>query len=170
MSEYYEQTTMRELAERVDEPDDKPIRIIREHRGLEASSVADLMRGNGDAQDSLFYVRTVRPDDSQGIWGIVHSGIIDNFARGMAIRRGREISTYQVEIPKNADERRADASSSYLGKLIFEKTAESHVYNFKLNRMGRNPDRIMPGQEIVIINFQAEELIDIYRHFVEQRG
>lgn len=170
LSEYYEQTTPRELAERAEEPEDRPIRIIRGHRGLEASSVADLMRNTAVEEDSLFYVRTVRPDDSQGIWGIVHDGIVDNFARGMAIRRGREISTYQVEIPRDADERLADASSSFLGKLIFKKSAASHVYNFTLNRMGKNPDRIVPGQEIVIINFRAVELIDIYRHFVEQRG
>lgn len=170
LSEYYEQTTLRELAERADEPKDTPIRIIRKHRGLETSSVADLMRSAAVAEDSLFYVRTVRPEDSQGIWGIVHDGIVDNFARGMAIRRGREVSTYQVEIPRDADERLADTSSSFLGKLIFKKSAASHVYNFTQNRMGKNPDRIVPGQEIVIINFRAEELIEIYRHFVEQRG
>ena len=36
--------------------------------------------------------------------------------------------------------------------------------------MGQNPDRIVPGQEIVIIDFKPEELIAIYRHFIELRG
>ena len=128
------------------------------------------MRMQGVKSGSLFYVRTVRDGDEQGIWGIVHDGIIENFARGMAIRRGKEINTYQVEIPSDADEQRADASSSYLGRLIFKKSKASYVYNFNRNRMGRNPDRIFPGQEIVIIDFQPEELIEIYTHFVEQRG
>ena len=128
------------------------------------------MRAHEVKTGSMFYVRTVREGDGQGIWGIVHDGIIDNFARGMAIRRGKEINTYQVDIPEDADERHADTSSSYLGRLIFKKSKESHVYNFKRNRMGRNPDRIYPGQEIVIIDFQPDELIDIYKHFVAQRG
>ena len=169
-SDYYEQTTPRELAQRTDLAPDSTIEIVRGHRGLEAASVQQLVRGRPGDEDALYYVRTVRPDDTQGIWGIVHDGIIQNFARGMAIRRGRELNTYQVEIPRNADERLADASSSFLGKLIHQKTTASHVYNFTQNRMGRNPDRIKPGQEIVIIRFQPGELIDIYEHFVAQRG
>jgi hypothetical protein len=169
-TEYYEQTTPAELAARNADQQDETVRIIRRHHGLEASSVGDLIRAEGVGKDSLFYVRTVRPQDSQGIWGIVQGGIIDNFARGMAIRRGKEINVYKVDIPKDADERRSNASSSFLGKLIHEKSKASHVYNFNLNRMGRNPDRIYPGQEIVIIDFRPDELIDIYKHFVAQRG
>lgn len=168
-TEYYEQTTPAELAAH-SAGQDEPIRVIRNHRGLEASSVGDLIRAEGVGSDSIFYVRTVRPDDTQGIWGIVQDGIIDNFARGMAIRRDKDINVYKVDIPADADERRRDATSSYLGKLIHDKTRASHVYNFTLNRMGRNPDRIYPGQEIVIIDFRPEELIDIYKHFVAQRG
>lgn len=169
-SEYYEQTTPAELAARGTVQDDEPIRIIRTHRGLETSSVGDLIRAEGVGSDSMFYVRTVRPEDRQGIWGIVQSGIIDNFARGMAIRRDKDINVYKVDIPTDADERRSDETSSFLGKLIHDKTRASHVYNFTLNRMGRNPDRIYPGQEIVIIDFRPEELIDIYKHFVAPRG
>lgn len=169
-TEYYEQTTPAELAARSAGQDDAPIRVIRNHRGLQASSVGDLIRAAGVDSDSLFYVRTVRRDDTQGIWGIVQDGIIDNFARGMAIRRDKDINVYKVDIPADADERRRDETSSYLGKLIHDKSKASHVYNFNLNRMGRNPDRIYPGQEIVIIDFRPEELIDIYKHFVAQRG
>ncbi len=170
VTEYYEQTTPRELAERSEDVPDAAIKIIRRHRGAEAASVAELMRREQVSPDALFYVRTVRPDDDQGIWGIVQHGIISNFARGMAIRRGREIDTYRVEIPTDADEREGDRSSSFLGKLIHDKTKASFVYNFNHNRMGRNPNRIVPGQEIVIIDFKPEELIRIYRHFVENRG
>jgi hypothetical protein len=169
-TQYFEQTTLRELAQSDAEDMEKPIKIIRKHHAQEAASIAELMRTHEVKSGSLFYVRTVREGDEQGIWGIVHGGIIDNFARGMAIRRGKKINRYQVDIPSDADERRADASSSFLGQLIFNKSKASHVYNFRKNRMGRNPHRIFPGQEIVIIDFQPEELIEIYKHFVAQRG
>ena len=32
------------------------------------------------------------------------------------------------------------------------------------------PDYIVPGQEIVIIDFQPEELIGIYKHFLAIQG
>jgi len=169
-SRYYEQTTVAELAERSSGEPAEPIQVIRGAHGLEMASIGELMQRESLSPDSLFYVRTVRPGDHQGIWGIVHDGIIQTFARGMAIRRGREVNTYQVDIPHDADEREADRSSSFLGKLIHDKTLASYVYNFQHSRMGRNPDRIIPGQEIVIVDFQPEELIEIYKHFVAQRG
>ena len=70
-----------------------------------------------------------------------------------------------MRIPRDADERLQDRSSSFLGKLIDRKTQESLVYNYRENRMDHNPDRIYPGQEIVIVNFEPEELVSIYRYF-----
>lgn len=169
--EYFVITTPKELLEDPTVAAGDTLTIIRKPYRLEAATVADLLREQQAlSPDSVFYVRTVRPTDKQGIWGIVHDGLIENFARGMAIRRGEEINTYQVEIPRDADERLADQSSSFLGKMIHKKTIDSYVYNFKQNRMGRNPDRVMPGQEIVIINFKSDELIDIYKHFASQQG
>ncbi len=112
----------------------------------------------------------MRDTDDQGIWGIIHDGITSNFAQGMAIRRGKELNTYKVDIPRDADELLQDQSSSFLGKLIHKKTADSHVYNLKKNRMGKNPHQITAGQEIVIINCEPEELIGIYKHFVAKQG
>ncbi len=169
--EYFVITTPKELLEDPTVVAGETLTIIRKPYRLEAATIAELLREQQAlSPDSVFYVRTVRPSDSQGIWGIVHDGLIENFARGMAIRRGEEINTYQVEIPRDADERLADQSSSFLGKMIHQKTVDSYVYNFKQNRMGRNPDRVMPGQEIVIINFHSDELIDIYKHFASQQG
>lgn len=169
--EYFVITTPKELLEDPTVVAGETLTIIRKPYRLEAATIAELLREQQAlSPDSVFYVRTVRPTDSQGIWGIVHDGLIENFARGMAIRRGEEINTYQVEIPRDADERLADESSSFLGKMIHQKTVDSYVYNFKQNRMGRNPDRVMPGQEIVIINFHSNELIDIYKHFANQQG
>ena len=169
--QYFEVTTPAEYA--ADHPlePDQPLRIIKQPYQLEAATIAELLRQQLDLpDDTVFYVRTVRRNDSQGIWGIVHDGLVGNFARGMAIRQGKEIGSYQVEIPRFADEVLDDSSSSFLGKLIHEKTLETYVYNFKRSRMGRNPDKIFPGQEIVIVNFERQELIDIYKHFVEGSG
>lgn len=114
---------------------------------------------------SVFYVRTVRESDIHGVWGIVQEGLVENFARGVMVRIGDESMTYRAAIPADADELLADRSSSYLGRLIYRKTNESYVYNYSNNRMGRNPDRVIPGQEIVIINFSSDELVEIYRRF-----
>ena len=169
--QYFEITTPGELAKDESLKPDENIKIINRPYSLEAATIAELLRRDKSINpDSVFYVRTVRPGDDQGIWGIIQDGLVSNFAQGMAIRRGKQVDTYKIEIPRDADERLPDQSSSFLGKLIHQKALESHVYNFKNNRMGKNPDEIRPGQEIVIINFEPDELIAIYKHFVEQRG
>ena len=162
---YFEVMTLRELLD-TQEDTGTFLNVVTQPYRIEAATLADLLqRQKTGNPDTIFYVHTVQPADEQGIWGIVQSGLIDNFARGMAVRRGEKSETYTVRIPRDADERLDDQSSSFLGKLIDRKTEESFVYNFRDNRMGRNPDRIFPGQEIVIINFEPEELIAIYTHF-----
>ena len=162
---HFEVMTLKELLEGAASEDAFLSVVTRPYR-IESATLADLLeRQQAENPGSIFYLHTVLPTDVQGIWGIVHFGIIDNFARGMAIRRGEDIETYTVRIPRDADERLADRSSSFLGLMIDRKTKESYVYNFRDNRMGRNPDRIFPGQELVIISFQPEELMSIYKHF-----
>jgi hypothetical protein len=120
--------------------------------------------------NSLFYVRTVQRTDVQGIWGIIHSGLIENFAKGMAVQRGEAINTYQVSIPQDADERAPDTSSSFLGRLIHRKAAATSVYNIRERRMARNANLIVPGQQLIIVDFAPAELVAIYRHFVLRGG
>jgi hypothetical protein len=169
--QYFEITTPGEIAQDKTLAPDQELRIITKPYRLEAATIAELLMREGKYNpDSIFYVRTVRDTDDQGIWGIIHDGIMTNFAQGMAIRRGKEVNTYKVDIPRDADELLQDRTSSFLGKLIHRKAAESYVYNFKKNRMGQNPDQVLPGQEIVIINFEPEELIGIYKHFVAKQG
>ena len=164
---HFEVMTLRELLDSEEDGDAFLNVVLRPYR-IEAATLADLLRQHKtESPDTISYLHTVQPDDEQGIWGIVHFGLIENFARGMAVRRGEEIETYTVQIPRDADERLADRSSSFLGKLIDRKTKESYVYNFRENRMGRNPDTIYPGQEIVIINFEPGELEAIYVHFAD---
>ena len=162
---YFEVMTLRELLDtEVDHT--RLLKVITEHYRLESATLADLLqREKSENPDSIFYLHTVQDTDVQGIWGIIQFGLIDNFARGMAIRHGKDVETYRVEIPRDADETLEDRSSSFLGMLIDGKTKDSFVYNYRENRMGQNPDRILPGQEIVIVRFEPEELIAIYRHF-----
>jgi len=169
--QYFEITTPAEIARDSSLAPGQELKIITKPYRLEAATIAELLMREGKFDpDSIFYVRTIRDTDDQGIWGIIHDGIMTNFAQGMAIRRGKEVDTYKIDIPRDADELLTDESSSFLGKLIYRKAAESHVYNFTKNRMGQNPDQILPGQEIVIINFAPDELIGIYKHFVAEQG
>ena len=170
---YYQITTPQELLEDLDltVQGEQLIGIIRKPYRLEEATISELLAQEKLLDpDAIFYVRTVRNTDHQGIWGIVHGGLISNFSRGVAIRRGEEVNTYQVEIPTLADEVLANHASSFLGRLIYRKTGRSYVYNFRENRMGRNPNKLNPGQEIVIIKFSAEELIEIFKHFASQAG
>ncbi len=169
--EYLEPTTLSELLAQastgLSEGWNHMVRVIKGPYRPEVARVADLLAGiKGVTKDSVFYVHSVRQGDTQGVWGIIHNGLIQNFARGMAIRRGEKLDTYKVHIPKDADEREADNSSSFLGRLIDDKARNSVVYNFRIGRMTRDPDYIAPGNEIVIINFSPEELVNIYKHFL----
>ena len=162
---YFEVMTLQELLDS-ERGGDGFLTVVTQPYRIESATLADLLqRHKAENPDSIFYLRTVLPTDDQGIWGIIHFGLIENFARGMAIRRGEDIETYTAKIPRHADERLGDRSSSFLGKLIDRKTKDSYVYNYRENRMGRNPDRIYPGQELVIINFELEELKAIHKHF-----
>lgn len=174
MSEYLEATTVAQLfaTAPTQEPDgswDTMIRVIKGHYKPGTTTVADLLAGiEGVEKDSVFYVHSVRDSDTQGVWGIIHDGLMRNFARGMAVRRGDDVDRYQVTIPRDADERRSDNSSSFLGKLIDDKSRTSAVYNFTAGRMSRNPNLVIPGSEIVIINFSPADLVQIYQHFLAE--
>jgi hypothetical protein len=165
------QTTVGELAQDTTLDPKQPIKVLQGHQSLDAATVAELMMHSGESDaDAIYYVRTVRDTDTQGIWGIIQYGLIDNFARGIAIRRGESVETYRVAIPRQADERVNSSTSSFLGRIIDDKTRSSHVYNMRQARMGKNPDIIHPGQELLIIRFTPEELVDIYKHFVTARA
>ncbi len=166
-TENLEVTTLRELMNNETLATNEPIKVIHEPYRLQTTTVNELLMNEETvAEYSIFYVRNITSDDVQGLWGIVHNGLVKNFASGIAIRRNQEIENYQVDIPTNADERLDDDSSSFLGKMIDRKTRESYVYNYERGIMDRNPDIVHPGQEVVIIGFTPEELYKIYEHFV----
>lgn len=119
------------------------------------------------ADGTIYYIHTVKPTDSQGVWGIVQNGLKDKFARGLAIQRAEETQIFRVEIPDDADEKEG-LNSSFLGRVLYQKVADSLVYNRQNGKMGRNPDVIFPGQELVIIEFQPAELVSVYEYFITE--
>jgi hypothetical protein len=96
---------------------------------------------------------------------------MDQFLKGIPVAGVAipEEDILTLTIPEQADERLDDGYSSYLGRVLAQKTRESHVYNYSNGRMGRNPDYIRPGQEVVISRFSKSELVDIYKHFHKNR-
>jgi hypothetical protein len=128
------------------------------------TTIEALLGGAGDPADTIYFVRTVQPDDAQGVWGIVQQGVMTTFAQGVRLGEDDSAATVRLDIPPDADELEG-RRSSFLGRLIARKVDASWVYNLEDGRMGRNPHLVYPGQELVIVGFQPAELNDIYRHF-----
>lgn len=163
---HLERTTLGALAESAGEGSNPEVEVVTGPVGLADATVNELLGPEASrSEENVYYVRSVRDSDRQGVWGIVQYGLIENFARGIALKRGESLATYRVAIPTDADEREG-AASSFLGRLIAAKVEASHVYNFRNGRMGQNPNLIKPGQELVIIEFSRNELVQIYDYFV----
>lgn len=116
----------------------------------------------------LYFVHEVEDADRQGLWGVVQTRLVQRFAEGIALNRGEAATTYQVTIPAKADERLLTGQSSFLGKVLHQKSAEAFVYDRLSGNVKRNPPRIYPGDEVVIIGFDAEELVGVYQYFASQ--
>ncbi|MBW2059570.1 MAG: hypothetical protein JRJ26_18935, partial [Deltaproteobacteria bacterium] len=150
-----------------------PIKVIVEEPG-EIITVSQLLKepGGPNLSKQTFYIHTVTPEDLQGIWGIIQHGLMDQFRRGIPVPEGKGSKKQKLvtlDLPRDADEPLPNGSSSFLGKILYEKTRESYVYNFKNGRIGKNPDYIVPGQELVVTRFTQEELVKIYKHFAQSQ-
>jgi hypothetical protein len=144
-----------------------PIKVVLEKPGQEIT-LSQLFPGERGLQKDTFYVHAVTGEDVQGIWGIIQRGLMDQFLKGIPVPAGEEIPREQVlqlRIPGDADEPRKNGYSSFLGRVLDRKTRESYVYNYSSGRMGKNPDYISPGQEVVISRFSKEEMVEIYKYF-----
>ncbi len=124
----------------------------------------ELLNNPDNAAGTLFYIHGVSNSDKQGLWGIIQSGLIDTFARGIQLNN-QQIRT---DIPQVADERLANSTSSFLGSVLDEKVKDTYVYNYAKGVLGQNPNLINPGQELIIVSFTQDELINIYNHFSNQ--
>lgn len=140
------------------------------NRGVENILVRDIVQSGEISDSTLFYLHRVTERDRQGLWGIIQSGLIERFRRGLrleGIYSDRDM--VRVTIPADADEPLPDGLSSYLGRVLHHKVESSYIYNFSTRTMGRNPDLIYPGQEVILIQFSPDELKQIYLFFAEQR-
>ena len=142
------------------------------NRGVQEIAIKDIFGDDIDmmTDNSLLYLHRVTEADRQGLWGIVQTGLIEIFRRGMHLEGLGRQSTVSVIIPPDADEPLPDGFSSFLGKILDGKVSVSYVYNFKTNSMGRDPNLVYPGQQLILIRFSPDELRDIYMYFAERRG
>ena len=164
-SEYIEQTTAAELQA----AGEQTARVLRDRFLPRETTLRELFGGKISIREgTVFYVRAVDEGDFQGIWGIIHSGLIDEFARGIALQRGEDITRYQVDIPHLADERMPDSTSSFLGRIIDTKVRESHTFSLRDGRIGQDPNLVRPGEELLLVDFTEDELVSIYEHFVNR--
>ena len=135
-------------------------------------TIRELLKGTVEVgEHDVFYVHAVTPEDYQGLWGIIQKGVTETFARGVRLTVGQRTDTYRVEVPRHADEVQEDRSSSPLGLMIHLKSQETIVYNRVLGRLKLDPTvTLFPGNEIIIVGFEPEELIDLYKHFAGADG
>lgn len=124
----------------------------------------ELLSDPDNTSGKLFYIHGVTEGDRQGLWGIIQSGLISTFARGIELKEDRIIA----DIPQTADERLENSSSSFLGSILDRKVQNTYVYNYQKGILGQNPNLITPGQELIIVTFTEAELIEIYNHFAGQ--
>lgn len=122
----------------------------------------ELLNDPDNTQGKVFYIHAVNGSDRQGLWGIIQTGLIKTFASGITIKQ----DVISADIPQTADEKLADRRSSFLGTILNNKVQDTYVYNYEKGILGHNPDLITPGQELIIVTFSEDELIQIYNHFV----
>ncbi len=148
---------------------EQPVRATLE-QGKQTLKLSTLIPQAQAKSDSLFYLHRVTEQDKQGLWGIIQSGLIDKFRQGLPIKgihQNKEI--VKAVIPADADEKLPSGMSSFLGKILQNKVKTSYIYNFYTKKMGRDPNLIHPGQQLILIEFSPEELIEIYRYFSDKR-
>jgi len=116
-------------------------------------------------EEQLYFVHTVTKDDQQGVWGVIQTGLIEKFAAGIAVERRDDLATYRVLIPGAADERLPSGFSSFLGKVLHQKTAEAIILRPGLRRPPRPNVPLDAGRDVVVVGFTPAQLIAIYQYF-----
>lgn len=124
----------------------------------------ELLNNPDNPAGTLFYIHGVSSSDQQGLWGIIQHGLIDTFAEGIQLKS----QLISADIPQQADERLPNSTSSFLGSILDKKVKDTYVYNYHKGILGRNPNIITPGQELIVVTFNPDELIEIYTHFAHQ--
>jgi hypothetical protein len=163
------QMTFGELAESGIDVNQNVVAII--NHGTHEIIVKEIVQSDDLADSALFYLHRVSERDRQGLWGIVQAGLIEKFRAGLHLEGvSPNKDLMQVTIPADADEQLTSGLSSFLGKLLNTKVTSSYIYNFSTETMGRDPNVIHPGQQLVLIHFSADELKQVYQFFSDKRN
>jgi hypothetical protein len=163
------QLTIGELAESGVDADQNLIAII--NHGTQEIIIKEIVQSDELADSALFYLHRVSERDRQGLWGIIQAGLIAKFREGLhleGISSNKDLM--HVTIPADADEKLTSGLSSFLGKLLNTKVTSSYIYNFSTETMGRDPNIVHPGQQLVLIHFSANELKQVYQFFSDKRN
>ena len=123
----------------------------------------ELLNDTDSDKKRIFYLHAVNVTDEQGIWGIIQKGLTGTFSKGISLAQAN--GTIRTLIPEDADEMLSNKNSSFLGKLLNYKVLTTYVYNYEKGNIGKNPDYIKPGQQLIIVTFTEEELMSVYQHF-----
>jgi hypothetical protein len=123
----------------------------------------ELLNDTDSDKKRIFYLHAVNVADEQGIWGIIQKGLTGTFSKGISLSRAN--GTIRTLIPEDADEILSNKNSSFLGKLLNYKVLTTYVYNYEKGNIGKNPDYIKPGQQLIIVTFTEQELMSVYQHF-----
>ncbi len=127
----------------------------------------ELLSATDVDENRIFYLHAVNPTDQQGIWGIIQKGLMGTFSKGILLPQAN--GTVKALIPEDADEILSSKKSSFLGRLLNNKVLTTYVYNYKQGKIGKNPDYIKPGQQLIIVTFTESELMSVYQHFKNQQ-
>jgi hypothetical protein len=139
--------------------------------GANNIALSELIPANARNSNALYYIHRVTNKDAQGLWGIIQAGLINKFRQGLQIKglkKNKELA--QAIIPADADEKLPSGMSSFLGKILDNKVDNSYIYNFHTSVMGRNANLVHPGQQVILIEFSADELTSIYQFFSDKRN
>ncbi|MEH6444578.1 MAG: hypothetical protein V7784_11845 [Oceanospirillaceae bacterium] len=123
----------------------------------------ELLSETDSDKKRIFYLHAVDNADEQGIWGIIQKGLMGTFSKGISLEQAN--GTIRALIPGDADELLTSKESSFLGKLLSYKVLTTYVYNYEQGNIGKNPDFIKPGQQLIIVTFTEQELMAVYQHF-----
>ncbi|MFW1676859.1 hypothetical protein ACFVYJ_03645 [Pontibacter sp. JAM-7] len=121
---------------------------------------------NPEGSGKIYFIHAVNDSDKEGIWGIMQTALMRSFTQGLSLPG--QADTVYADIPKDADERLEDFSSSFLGRLLQAKVDSTYIYNYEKGILGDNPNLIQPGQQLLIVTFSEDELVSIYRQFANQ--
>jgi len=127
----------------------------------------ELLSDTESDKKRIFYLHAVNVSDEQGIWGIIQQGLMGTFSKGITLSQAN--GEVKALIPQDADEILDSKQSSFLGRLLNNKVLTTYVYNYEQGYIGKNPDVIQPGQQLIIVTFTEDELMSVYQHFKNQQ-